>query len=147
MRLHLVVLALTLAATASHAQGIAGKWAVTWDSDIAQDHDTAIVKKRSPATLELTLKGDSAFGVWNATVDQGTQLRGTFDGKTLRLTTGTNERAVKRDGVDMKMKVRWDFTGAPDASGSKLAGTLFIYLGDRPSPPRRWEAIRTAGKP
>ena len=78
------------------------------DSDITLDHDTAIVKKRSTTTLDLTLKGDSVIGVWNAGPDQGTQLRGTFDGKTLRMTTGKNRRVVKVNGESVKMMVRWD---------------------------------------
>jgi len=140
MRSQILVVLLALAATSAHAQSIAGKWSVTWDSDITLDHDTAIVKKRSTTTLEFTVKADSVFGVWNAGPDSGTQLRGTFDGKTLRMTTGTNERAVKVNGESMKMKVRWDLNGV--LQGPKLAGSLFIYVADRNAPARRWEAQR-----
>ena len=140
MRLQIFVTSLALAATSAQAQSIAGKWSVTWDSDITLDHDTAIVKKRSTTTLDLTLKGDSVIGVWNAGPDQGTQLRGTFDGKTLRMTTGKNERVVKVNGESVKMMVRWDMNGV--LQGPKLAGSLFIYVADRPAPARRWEAVR-----
>jgi len=140
MRLQILVASLALVATPAHAQSIAGRWSVTWDSDITIDHDTAIVKKRSTTTLELTPKGDSVVGVWGAGPDQGAQLRGTFDGKSLRMTTGTNERVVKRNGEDIKMKVRWDMNGA--LQGSRLVGSLFIYVADRPAPARRWEAQR-----
>ena len=140
MRMQIFVISLALAATSAHAQSIAGKWSVTWDSDITLDHDTAIVKKRSTTTLDLTLKGDSVIGVWNAGPDQGTQLRGTFDGKTLRMTTGKNERVVKVNGESVKMMVRWDMNGV--LQGPKLAGSLFIYVADRSAPARRWEAQR-----
>jgi hypothetical protein len=140
MRLQILVVSLALAATSAHAQNIAGKWSVTWDSDITLDHDTAIVKKRSTTTLDLTLKGDSVSGVWNAGPDQGAQLRGTFDGKTLRMTTGKNERVVKVNGESVKMMVRWDMNAV--LQGPKLAGSLFIYVADRPAPARRWEAQR-----
>jgi hypothetical protein len=140
MRLQIYIVAFAIAATSAHAQSIAGKWSVTWDSDITMDHDTAVVKKRSTTTLELARSGDSVTGVWGGGPDSGTRLRGTYDGKALRLTTGTNEREVKVNGQTVKMKVRWDITGA--MQGSKLAGALFIYVGDRPPPARRWEAIR-----
>jgi hypothetical protein len=140
MRLQIFIVAFAIAATSAHAQSIAGKWSVTWDSDITMDHDTAVVKKRSTATLELALHGDSVTGVWGGGPGAGAQLRGTFDGKALRLTTGTNEREVRVNGEPVKMKVRWDITGA--VQGAKLAGSLFIYVGDRPPPARRWEAIR-----
>jgi len=140
MRSQILVVLFALAATSAHAQSIAGKWSVTWDSDITLDHDTAIVKKRSTTTLEFTVKADSVFGVWNAGPDSGTQLRGTFDGKTLRMTTGTNARGVKVNGESVKMKVRWDLNGA--LQGPKLAGSLFIYVADRNAPARRWEAGR-----
>src|SRR5689334_19399079 len=107
MRLHILVLSLALAASPAFAQSVAGKWSVTWDSDITMDHDTTIVKKRSTTTLELALKGDPVTGVWGGGPDQGTQLRGTFDGKSLRMTTGTNERVIKINGESVKMMVRW----------------------------------------
>jgi len=128
------------AASSAGAQGIGGKWSIVWDSDITMDHDTAIVKKRSTGTMELTVKGDSVAAVWNGGIGQGPQLRGTFDGKTLRMTTGTNERVIKRNGEDVKMRVRWDVNGA--LQGEKLAGSLFIYISDMTAPARRWEAQR-----
>jgi hypothetical protein len=143
MRISTAVALLGVAAAAAPsvgAQGIGGKWSIVWDSDITVDHDTAIVKKRSTGTLEFTVKGDSVTAVWNAGVNQGTQLRGTFDGKALRMTTGTNERVIKRNGEDIKMPVRWDMNGA--LQGQKLSGSLFIYISDRTAPARRWEAQR-----
>lgn len=143
MRLSRVALSVAFAtslASSAHAQGIAGKWAVIWDSDISMDHDTVVVKQRRPAMLELVVKGDSVTGKWGTGIEQGLQFRGTFDGRTLRMTTGVNDRVVKRDGESITMKVRWDLTGA--LQGSKLAGSVFIYIGDRPAPARRWEAQR-----
>jgi hypothetical protein len=139
MRLRIFAVALALAATQAHAQSIAGKWSVTWDSDITMDHDTAIVKRRSTTTLEFTSNGDSVTAVWGGP-GQGSQMRGTFDGKALRMTTGKNERVIKVNGESVKMMVRWDVNGA--LQGSKLAGTMFIYVGDRSAPGRRWEAVR-----
>src|SRR4029079_12823160 len=103
MRPQIFVVALALSATSAHGQSIAGKWSVTWDSDITLDHDTAVVKKRSTTTLEFTLNGDSVTGVWGGGPDSGTRLHGTFDGKALRVTTGTNEREVKVNGKSVKM--------------------------------------------
>ena len=142
MRIVVVVALLGVAAATPHsagAQGIGGKWSIVWDSDITVDHDTAIVKKRSTGTLEFTVKGDSV----NSGVGRGpggAPLRGTFDGKSLRLTTGTNERVIKRNGEDVKLPVRTDMTGA--LQGQKLSGTLFIYISDLKAAPRRWEAER-----
>ena len=73
-------------------------------------------------------------------MEKGVELRGTFDGKTVRLSSGTHERAGMRDGQPIKVMVRWDINGA--LQGSELKGTLFIYLGDRPAPVRRWDAKR-----
>ena len=140
MRLLILIVSFALTASQARAQSIAGKWSVTWDSDITMDHDTTIVKKRSTTTLDLALKGDSVTGVWGGGPDQGTQLRGTFDGKTLRMTTGTNERVVKVNGESKKMTVRWDVTGS--VQGPKVAGVLLIYVADRTAPARRWEAQR-----
>src|SRR5206468_396498 len=111
---------------------VAGKWSVMWDADIRLDHDTAIVKSRKPATLELTQRGDSVVGTWSSGPETGTEVRGTFDGRVLQLTSGTNERAGMRDGKPMKMKVRWDIRGALQAN--KLGGSLFLYLGDLAAP-------------
>ena len=131
MRISTVVALLGVTAATAHsagAQGIGGKWSIVWDSDITMDHDTAIVKKRSTGTLELTVKGDSVTAVWNAGAGQGTQLRGTFDGKALRMTTGTNERVIKRDGEDIKMPVRWDMNGA--LAGPEVVGlAVHLHLG------------------
>jgi hypothetical protein len=143
MRRQLIMLVcLVVSPSASvRAQGVAGKWSVMWDADIRFDHDTAIVKGRKPATVELTQRGDSVFGTWSGGVEPGgVALRGTFDGRTMRLTSGVNERTGTRDGQPMKMKVRWDVNGA--LQGAKLAGTLFIYIGDMPAAPRRWDGQR-----
>jgi hypothetical protein len=69
-------------------------------------------------------------------------LRGTTDGQSIRMTSGTNERTGMRDGQPVKMKVRWDFRG--ELKGSTLAGILFLYLGngELPAPARQWEGRR-----
>jgi hypothetical protein len=141
-RISMSVAVLATLAAHAHAQApnIAGRWTVLWDADVRIDHDTAVVKSRKPASLELTQRGDSVFGVWGAGPDGGVQLRGTFNGRTVRLTSGVNERTGMVDGRPVQMKVRWDIAGARE--GSKLAGTIMLYLGQLPAVPRRWDAQR-----
>jgi hypothetical protein len=140
LSLSIAILASLTLHVQAQAPNIAGRWAVTWDADVRIDHDTAVVKSRKPASLELTQRGDSVFGVWGAGPDGGIQLRGTFNGRTVRLTSGVNERTGMVDGKPVQMKVRWDIAGALD--NSKLAGTLMLYLGTLPAVPRRWDAQR-----
>jgi len=121
-------------------QSIVGKWAVTWDADIGIDHDTAVVKARKPATLELTQRGDSIFGIWSTGPSGGVPVRGTFDGRSLNLSSGVTERTGMIDGKPTPMKVRWDIAGSVQAS--KIAGVLMLYLGALSPVPRRWEAQR-----
>ena len=142
MRTSLYALAAILIAGPSmaSAQGITGKWAVVWDADIRTDGDSAIVKSRKPATLELTQRGDSVVGVWHAGPNGGTQVRGTFNGRTLKLTSGANDSKGFLDGKPVTIRVRWDINGA--LQDGKLAGSLFLYMDNRSAPPRRWEAQR-----
>jgi len=134
------LLAVSGMATSANAQSVVGKWAVTWDADISIDHDTAIVKSRKPATLDLTQRGDSIFGVWTTGPSAGIPVRGTFDGRSLNLSSGVTERAGMIDGKPTPMKVRWDISGSVQAS--KISGVLMLYLGALSPVPRRWEAQR-----
>jgi hypothetical protein len=122
------------------AQSVTGRWAVTWDADVRIDHDTAIVRSRKPATLELTQRGDSVVGTWSAGPDGHTPVRGTFDGRSLKLSSGTVERNGMIDGKPTPMKIRWDIAGSVEAA--KISGVLFLYMGVLPPVPRHWEAQR-----
>ncbi len=136
----LAALAVIWASRPASAQSVTGKWAVTWDADIRVDHDTAIVKSRKPATLELTQRGDSVVGTWSGAPDSHTPVRGTFDGRSLKLSSGTVERNGMIDGKPTPIKIRWDIAGSVEAS--KISGVLFLYMGTLSPVPRRWEAQR-----
>src|SRR4051812_21916772 len=136
----LAAIALFVVATSAHAQGVAGKWSATFDSDISGRGDSFVVKERRPATLELTQRGDSVFGTWTVAGMDKSDVSGTFDGKILRITTGLHEREIRINGTPSKMKVRTDWTGS--VSGNALSGVMTIRIGDREPPPRKWEAAR-----
>ena len=142
MRTSLYALAalVSVAPATARAQGLTGTWAVVWDADIRTDGDSAVVKSRKPATLELTQRGDSVLGVWKAGPNGGTEVRGTFNGRALKLSSGTHESKGQLDGKPVTIRVRWDINGA--FQNGKLAGSLFLYMDDRNAPPRRWEAQR-----
>lgn len=134
------VAALLCAARSASSQNVAGHWTATFDSDIRAERDTFRVLKRGPATLDLTQRGDSVFGVWRAGTLDTSVVKGTFDGRALKLTSGLAERTIKFNGQATTMKVRTDLSGV--VHGSTVVGTLFIYIGDRPPAPRKWEGQR-----
>ena len=124
------------------AQGPSRTWTVTYDSDVTLDGDSVIVKKRSTGRLVLEQRGDSIFGRFS--VPGGPEpgeraLSGTYDGKVLKLTTGSARRTIRINGEPTEMMTRTDWMGA--VNGGSMRGTMFIQVGDRPAPPRRWEAI------
>jgi hypothetical protein len=135
----LLVLMLTVAPTAL-AQGVTGTWSAMFDSDITIQRDTFIVKARGPATLVLTQRGDSVTGTWKSGSSPARDVSGTFDGRVLRLTTGRRESEIRVNGEPVKMMTRTDWMAT--LQGNRLTGTLFIRLGDREPPARRWEADR-----
>ena len=63
------------------------------------------------------------------------KVTGTFDGKTLKLTTGTSRRAVRINGQPAEMAMRTDFMGALDGSG--MRGVMLVQVGDHPAPARK----------
>ena len=127
-------------AAATQKPGVAGPWHVTFDSDLRRDGESVTVTKRAKGELTLEQRGDSVFGTFKSGPDAARPLSGTFDGKTLKLTTGTNRSTIRMNGKPVEMAVRTDWMGALDATG--IRGTMFIQIGDRPAPPRKWEAIR-----
>jgi hypothetical protein len=131
---------LVAAAMTAHAQGVTGAWSATFDFDISMQKDSFVVKSRGPATLILMQRGDSVAGTWQSGPGGVRDVRGTFDGRVLRLTTGLNESEVRVNGEPRKMKVRTDWMGA--LQGNRLSGTMFIRIGEREPPARRWEAER-----
>jgi hypothetical protein len=90
----------------------------------------------------LEQRGDSVFGSFKSdgAPDEPRRLSGTFDGKTLKLTTGTARSTVRVNGKPTEMTMRTDWMGGVVATG--LQGTMFIQFGDRPPPARKWEATR-----
>ena len=145
MRLISVLLVAGMIAYAdSHAtaQGVAGTWRVTYDSDIRRDGEEITVNKRGKGVLTLEQRGDSVFGSLKGEASPETPrpLSGTFDGKTLKLTTGAVRGRVNINGKATDMPMRTDWMGAVDGTG--LRGTMFVQIGDRPAPPRKWEAVR-----
>lgn len=144
MRWYLVVATLGMASGAvpgAGAQGVAGSWVVTFDSDINTSGDVVTVKKRSTGRLVLEQRGDSVFGRFKADgmPDPERSVHGTFDGKTLELTTGLARRTIRINGQPTEMPMRTDWIGA--VSGASIRGTMLIQIGDRPAPARRWEAV------
>jgi hypothetical protein len=131
---------LAVAVTTANAQAVTGTWSATFDSDMTMKKDSFVVKSRGPATLVLTQRGDSVSGTWSSGLGGARDVHGTFDGRVLRLTTGLNESEVRINGEPHKMKVRTDWMGT--MQGNRLAGTMFIRIGDREPPARRWEADR-----
>jgi hypothetical protein len=126
-------------------QDVTGTWTVTWDSDINTSGDVVTVKKRSTGRLVLEQRGDSVFGRFqpDGMPDPNRPLRGTFDGKVIKLTTGSLRRTVTMNGTPTEMMTRTDWMGAFD--GTFFKGTIFVQVGDRPAPPRKWEAVRGGG--
>jgi hypothetical protein len=122
------------------AQGVAGHWSATFDADVSVSGENMVVKGRRPAALDLTARGDSVFGKWIVADLETVSVSGTFDGRVLRLTSGVHEREMRINGQATKVKTRIDWTAA--VAGNTLDGTMFIRLGDREPPPRRWEAKR-----
>lgn len=143
MRFRTLTMALGMLALAAPAtaQGVAGTWTVTYDADISRNGDQVIVKKRATGRLVLQQRGDSVFGRFKpeGLPDPDRPLSGTFDGKVLKLTTGPLRRTVNIDGEPTEMMTRTDWMGAVD--GTSMRGTMFIQVGDRPAPPRKWEAV------
>ena len=130
-----------LGATRVSAQGIGGTWNVTWDSDLRVDGEKVTVNKRSKGKLVLEQRGDSVFATFTSDGPaEARQLAGTFDGKTLKLTTGTTRGSVRINGKPTDMTMRTDWMGAVVPSG--MQGSMFIQMGDRPATPRKWEATR-----
>ena len=128
--------------TRTMAQQVAGTWLVTYDSDIRQDGEKITVNKRAKGKLTLEQKGDSVFGTFKS--DDGPDansrpLTGTLNGKTLTLTSGIVRRNVNINGKPTEMATRTDWIGAVESTG--IRGTMLIQMGDRPAPPRRWEAV------
>lgn len=138
----LSVVAFIATGVPASAQGIAGTWKVTYDSDIRTDGDAITVNKRAKAELVLQMRGDSVFGTFkgDGPDNEARTLSGTFDGKALKLTSGTRRGTVRINGKPTDLPMRTDWMGALDAGG--LRGTMFIQIGDRPAPPRTWEATR-----
>ena len=136
-----MIVALSVAiAPAVAAQGVTGTWNGPFDSDLTMQRDTFVVKARRPATLVLVQRGDSVTGTWTSGPLPAAELRGTFDGRVLRLTTGLRESEVRINGEPRKMVTRTDWVGS--LQGNRLSGTMFIRIGDREPPARRWEAER-----
>jgi hypothetical protein len=102
--------------------------------------DSVVVKARRPATLVLVQKGDSVTGTWSSAPTSMLPVRGTFDGRVLRLTTGPRESEVRVNGEPKTMTTRTDWMAS--VQGNRLSGTMFIHLGGREPPARSWEADR-----
>ncbi|HUQ83889.1 MAG TPA: hypothetical protein VM076_22255 [Gemmatimonadaceae bacterium] len=140
-RLLLMVASLAAVTTVRQKPSVAGTWQVTFDSDLRRDGEKVTVTKRSKGELTLQQRGDSVFGTFKTDgLDSARPLAGTFDGKTLKLTTGANRTTIRMNGKPVEMVVRTDWMGALDAAG--MRGTMFIQMGERPAPPRKWEATR-----
>ena len=136
-----VVLSLSVS-TEPMAQQVAGTWAVTYDSDIRQDGEKITVNKRAKAKLTLEQKGDSVFGTFRPDDGPDTTprpLTGTLKGKTLTLTSGIVRRSVHINGTPTMVSMRIDWIGVVETTA--IRGTMLIQMGDRPAPPRRWEAV------
>jgi len=129
-----------LGSTAS-AQKVAGTWAITYDADIRRDGEDVTVNSRRTTRLVLEQRGDSVFGTFgdDAMPEPPRKVSGTFDGKTLKLTTGTTRRTVRINGQATEMDTRTDIMGAVHATG--MRGVMLLQVGDRPAPPRKWEAV------
>ena len=122
------------------AQGISGKWNAMFDADIQIRGDSIVVKSRKPAMLELQQRGDSLFGTWKPSDLEAVAVRGTYDGKVLRLSTTAQERQIRVNGAPTMVKTQTEMSAK--VVGDSLAGTLLIKLGEREPPPRKWEAKR-----
>lgn len=138
-------LAAALARPAS-AQRVAGSWLVTFDSDISRNGDVVTVKKRGTGRLVLEQRGDSVVGTFAAggLPEPARSVSGTFNGKTLVLTTGAQRRTIRVNGQPREMLTRTDWMGVVDAAG--MRGTMLIQVGDRPAPARQWEAVLEAAR-
>jgi len=139
-----VIASLTLIAFASvaSAQQVTGTWVVTYDSDIRRDGEKITVNSRATGTMTLEQKGDSVFGSFKGDGGPnaaGRPLSGTLKGKTLMLTTGMRRSTVNINGKPTEMDTRTDWMGVVEPTG--IRGTMFVQMGERPAPPRKWEAV------
>lgn len=138
----IIALLVLLGSAPAQTPDISGTWKLTYDADMRRVSDTEWkVNRRDTGTLVLQQRGDSVFGSWQARpMPQATTLAGTFDGRTLRLASGTREMVGQVDGRAQRMAVRTVLTGSHD--GRALRGVMFFHIDDRPAPARRWEAVR-----
>ena len=129
-------------ATSANAQQLTGTWVVTYDSDIRTDGEKVTVNSRATGRLTLEQKGDSVFGSFKGDGGPnaaGRPLSGTLKGKALSLTTGPVRTTVNINGKATEMNTRTDWIGVVEPTG--IRGTMFVQIGERPAPPRKWEAV------
>ena len=123
---------------------IAGKWTATFDAGVSERDGKVVVTDRRNAVLTLTATGDSVHGTW--TIDKAppgappAEVRGTFKGNALVLTTGMREMNVTVDGKPEKRRVRTDWVGR--VNGNTITGTMQIWMGPETPPIRNWNARR-----
>ena len=146
----LLLIAVTFAAT-SHvqAQGIAGKWSVSYDARVQRQGDgEEVVTGRGKAILVLQQTGDSVTGTWTPTDAPAghpavaRQVWGTVSGKIVRFTTGPSEATVMMNGDSRTVQVTSNYLGTVD--GDAIAGSVSATSADGAISTgiRKWDGTR-----
>ena len=132
----------------SAQQRVSGTWLVDYDMRIAREGDGAErVTERGKARLELSQRGDSLFGTWQASTGLSRAerpVRGTVEGSNVRFTTGPAEATINRNGEETKIQIVSEFSGAVD--GDSIGGVMTVRPLNGPGMPagsdRKWDGRR-----
>ena len=131
MRVHRLVAAaivLTVGVVPVRAQGtVAGKWTTDYPTGIRNENGEIVVSASRPATMTLTLKGDSVIGTWQMSAAAGgtapapTHMTGKRSGTKFVIRNEAVERTVNmgEGPKQVQMFTQWDF----EVKGETLVGT------------------------
>jgi len=118
---------ISLGAAPARAQGtIAGKWTTDYPTGIRNENGEVAVSSSRPATMTLTLKGDSVLGTWQLSAPAGgaapaaLHMVGKRTGTKFVLQDDAVERTVNmgEGPKQVKMFTRWEF----EVKGDVLEG-------------------------
>jgi len=122
------ILLVTVGAVPAGAQGtLAGKWTTDYPTGIRNENGEIAVSASRPATLTLTMKGDSVTGTWQLAAPAGgaapaaTHILGKRSGTKFVMRNEAVERTINmgEGPKQVQMFTQWDF----ELKGDELVGT------------------------